>query len=299
MPIPAEFEEKEYEGALFRELVTGGDPPWTPGQVFEHHFGVDAAVLLRDPHIWARLGYAQALDGVILPDFSFGYLWRRLGHRRTLPNVALNMFLQTKRPEKCRRRPAGVSPAALGLPYFRFSTTAHQQLALERLARTLRARAYVGYACPAFLRLPDLFDHVSTSSIVGHSTFIRASRLRGHRRWNYSAPGTRGVANPQSEEVADPSLAEQLAALGNADASTGEETAAASLTALGDAVLETTSALSDADDPLTRSRATILLTAMEPLTQVLPSTPDLPLAPFAVTTVFCHAFGFLWAVVER
>jgi hypothetical protein len=40
----AEFEEKDFEGALYHSLAAGFPHLWTPGQVFEHHFGIDAAL---------------------------------------------------------------------------------------------------------------------------------------------------------------------------------------------------------------------------------------------------------------
>ena len=41
---PAEFEEKDFEGPLYNQLLYGGHRLATPGQVFEGRYGIDAAL---------------------------------------------------------------------------------------------------------------------------------------------------------------------------------------------------------------------------------------------------------------
>ena len=42
--MDAEFEEKEYEFPLNSQLLWGNQNIWSPGQVFEGNFGIDAAL---------------------------------------------------------------------------------------------------------------------------------------------------------------------------------------------------------------------------------------------------------------
>ena len=77
MPIDAEFEEKEYEFPLYHELTRSSQYIWTPGQVFEGYFGVDAALKVTTAKIWRKLGYPGPLPGTILNDMRWGYIWRQ------------------------------------------------------------------------------------------------------------------------------------------------------------------------------------------------------------------------------
>lgn len=44
-----EFEEKEYESALYNQLASSNIHLWSPGQVLESYLGFDAALLVDDP----------------------------------------------------------------------------------------------------------------------------------------------------------------------------------------------------------------------------------------------------------
>jgi hypothetical protein len=98
------------------------------------------------------------------------------------------------------RRSRGFFNSLLGLksPYWRFELTGHQQIALERLRANLRQRALVCYACPAFHTEAVLHKWTVEPKIVEKSTFPDVADLAGHDAWNFSEPGTFGVANAEA-----------------------------------------------------------------------------------------------------
>ena len=86
MAQTAEFEEKEYEQPLNVELLFDRQNLlWTPGQVFEEHFGIDAVLFSGDPRLWILFGYPDIPSGVILDHFRWGYIWRQTHNKRQLP----------------------------------------------------------------------------------------------------------------------------------------------------------------------------------------------------------------------
>ena len=95
----AEFEEKDFEGPLYNQLLCGSLNFATPGQVFEGQFGIDAALEIKNRTFWNCFGYPVPQSGVVLNHYRWGFIWRRLGRKRILPNFSVNALIQAKRPD--------------------------------------------------------------------------------------------------------------------------------------------------------------------------------------------------------
>lgn len=202
MAQTAEFEEKEYEQPLNFELLF--DPRnliWTPGQVFEEHFGIDAALFTDDPRFWILFGYPDVLQGVILNNFSWGYIWKKTRNRRQLPTFKTNLLLQTKRPEHRLGVNATYAKHGIKGQYWQFKITPHQQEALEKLHKRINNRALICYASAAFHTHSDLFNYTSNRSLVDNSTFVQSHRLSNHSKWVYDEAGAFGLACSKIEKI--------------------------------------------------------------------------------------------------
>jgi len=206
---PSEFEEKEYEAPLYNQLESGTNLIWSPGQVFEHHIGIDRAMLLQNPAVWKVFGYDRALPGVLLETYDWNFIWRRR-QRRPLPDFKLNLFVQAKRCYFYNRRPGHLKGAALHSPCWRFNIEEVQQEAFERVEDKIRDRALLCYAAPVFHRLTQLYAHTRSCTIVQNSTFPSVGVLSGHSAWYFDSPGGSGVANPQPEAIDGPDLSSLL-----------------------------------------------------------------------------------------
>lgn len=210
MVRPAEFEEKDFEGPLYQQLLLGSPHFFTPGQVFEGHFGIDAALAVRSFVFWSYFGRSRPIGGVRLNDFRWGFVWRRLGRRRTLPNFSVNALIQAKRPDVLKGRRSDFSARGISGQYWRFVVRKHQQQILERVFRILRNRALVVYVAAAFDTFDILYDLTESGRIVENSSFVSISRLSGHDSWNYDRPGAIGIAASSPEIVEEPNISDQV-----------------------------------------------------------------------------------------
>lgn len=211
MAQPAEFEEKEYEHPLNVELLFDNRTPlWTPGQVFEGHFGIDAALHSTHPRFWQLFGYPHIPHGVILDSFHWGYLWRHTRQRRQLPTFRTNLLLQTKRPYHRIGNNAQYARHGITGQYWQFEKTDHQQKALERLHHKLSNRALICYACAAFHTLTDLYSHTQNQTLVDNSTFVQVYRMTNHNKWIYNQPGTVGLGCSEIEKIEDKKFRDRI-----------------------------------------------------------------------------------------
>tara|TARA_B110001450_G_scaffold246986_1_gene261563 strand:+ start:90 stop:953 length:864 start_codon:yes stop_codon:yes gene_type:complete len=206
----AEFEEKEYEIPLNTQLLLNNRNIWTPGQVFEGNFGIDAALEVTRRDFWRIAGFPRIPNSVILDHYNFGYVWRRLRRNRPLPTFKLNLFLQAKRPDGMRNRSAALRSHGLHSPYWRFEIKTHQQDLLLKLKRKLGNRAFVAYGCAAFHHYDDLFAHTENGTLIENSTFVNVERLYGHHKWIYDQPGSIGFAMSEPEFIEDNNLFDEI-----------------------------------------------------------------------------------------
>jgi len=222
----AQFEEKDYEGPLYNQLLFGSPSIATPGQVFEGKFGIDAALQVLHPFFWGLYGHPSVPCGVCLRDYAWGFIWRRLGHVRPLPNFSVNLLVQSKRPTVLAHARGALHSLGIRGTFWRFLIKRHQQEILERIAQTLRRKALVIYASPAFDTLDQLYEFTQNRTIVVNSCFVKIDKMTGHHQWNYDGPGTQGVALSEPEFIEDSSfylLLEELAEAGNPNADIEEE----------------------------------------------------------------------------
>lgn len=219
MVASAEFEEKDYEAPLYRQLLGASSLIATPGQVFEGKFGIDAALQATNPEFWNVMGYKQPLNGAVLDDHRWGVVWRRGVKKRRLPTFSTNLLVQAKRPDVLKGRNASLSIFDITGGYWRFFVRPHQQEILEKIKKHLRNKLAVVYASPAFSSFDELYSHTINDSIIAHSSFVKVEKLKGHVAWNYDKPGTTGVANTEYEPIEDTPFIDQLELLsvGNQD----------------------------------------------------------------------------------
>jgi len=208
---PAEFGERQFEMALYRQLELTATA-WAPEQVLEHYLGFDAGLFLSRAYLWNLHGHPRPLAGISL----FRDMWPLLGPsqvaRSQLPSFDLNCFIQTKRPYVGKRLRAELRLKGLVLPFYKFEITPEQQQCLERISGTLRDRALFVYAAAAFATSSELFQHMASGTMVEHSTFPSVEQLAGHGAWYYSQGGATGIPNPSFERSEGPSLLDRIAA---------------------------------------------------------------------------------------
>jgi hypothetical protein len=178
--------------------------------VFEGHFGLDAALYAAHPLFWNTFGFRDIPSGVKLSDFNWGWVWRRLGNPRTLPPFALNLLVQSKRPDVLKGPNHSLKPFGIGGSYWRFKTKQKQQSLLARLANTLGNRAFVVYACAAFDTFDELYSHTEKNTIVENTSFVRINRMQNHHTWNYDEPGMTGVARSEPEFIREEPILKQI-----------------------------------------------------------------------------------------
>lgn len=212
----AEFEEKEFEGSLNNQLGLDG-PPWTPGQVLEQFVGFDVAMRTVDAVFWAAQGFVSPPPGVVVQPAW----WQLAISTRQPPPFQMNVFLQHKRPEYLTRSSAS-EWNTWKASYFRFLITTHQQVALEACATALGKNGLVAYACPAFYRRSDLWNHGKNRTLVANTHFAPASKLTGHSRYTYRNASTAGVAHSEPARV--PNLTFLTGGGGRIDGPPGEPT---------------------------------------------------------------------------
>lgn len=287
----AEFEEKDFEGPLYVQLLFGGYHLATPGQVFEGRFGIDSALKALHPLFWDFFGYPDIPSGCILNDFNWGFVWRKLGHKRPLPNFSTNLLIQSKRPFVLRRDRGALHAHGLSAPVWRYGITHHQQPILANIAKTLGDRALVIYASTAFDTFNALYSHTDNHSLVENCSYVRVQRLTNHGHWNYDSPGTRGIATSEAEPIEDipfSAMLEVVNAAHNPDADAKKE-----LYLISNAVTGTCRELADVS-PLAR-RASLLLDRINKVWQ--PTGPeDQHVLSFARALVVFAVLGLRWFV---
>lgn len=291
-----EFEEREFEAPLYHQLVTKTNHVWSPGQVLEQKLGIDYALMCEDPKLWGLHGLSSPL-GVSLHQLAY-----HLPHiKRSLPNFSLNLFIQAKRPQPRVRATKKLKDHGLKSPYWRFTTTPHQQSRLDNLATVLGADALVCYAAPVFHRLTQLNAHTISGSVIANSTFPKASMLSSpHKAWNYSVPGVVGLANTEPTFYEEPSLEQQIQTLLQERSRRLEEDDAFALNSLASLVRESVSLDTQEAD----SRSAIFSMRAERI--------DFAFAPFpsnarsaSITRDYLHVanyvgtFNMMWLTIGR
>lgn len=207
---PADFEEKEYEAALYHQLERGDPRIWAPGQVLEQYLGFDRALFLTDIYFWKLHGFHRPQPGLSPFLEIWPYLPRTPSHRNRLPSFLLNLFVQAKRPFIGRRLARHLNALGSHRPFFKFRVDDEQQKCLEATANLLHDRALVVYAAPVFGTSRELFGHTTSGTVVLNSTFPDIASLSGHSAWYYNQAGATGVVNQGYEAVQLPPLSDRM-----------------------------------------------------------------------------------------
>jgi hypothetical protein len=297
MPMkPSDFEERAYEAPLYNQLERGDRRVWTPGQVFEHHVGVDRGLFVDDDWIFQRHGHRAYLPGAALARYSWPRAWFGTRRQRRLPNFRLNLFVQAKRPFYSRRITKKVAGYGLTAPFWCFRIDDEQQKVLGRVAARLAGRALVTYASAAFHTYGDLYRHTQQGSVVVNSTFPSAQALAGHDAWYYSAPGAVGVANPNPTSIAEETLSHRIRDVVASAPSQPSEAGdwPRDLKELADVIQ---GSLSDEGLPDSARRASFfdMLTQIERDTEPLEEAQ--PSRAYFTVLAFCEAYSVAWSVL--
>lgn len=293
----AEFEEKEYEGPLYNQLEQGSPFIWPPGQVLEHIVGFDRAMMTDNPRFWKiiakQMPHGIMLDPMWWPEF------RPLGRRqsRQLPTFRFNLFIQAKRSKICRRLPRHIKATGMTAPGWCFEIDAHQQSALDRVASRLGGDAAIVYAAPAFHTSLELYGHISTGTIIEHSTFPDVGRLNGHQRWFYNQPGGDGVPNPEALYSRGPSLFARIQAMRDSRPVDGANVRYGGLLELAENI---TTSLQD-KAPITNPRVALFQQELHFIDQELRSskTNQEFMRAFLKVGTFADHFNLKWFVLQE
>jgi hypothetical protein len=292
-----EFEEREYEAPLYTQLQHSSTQVWAPGQVFESHVGFDHAMFAQHPYFWKLQGFLAPPLGVVLGNFppEFWYGVRRF--HRPLPNFALNLFIQAKRPVVLSRASAKLKATGLKGPYWKLQLTPHQQLLLESLANAAGASALVCYAGPAFHRITELYAHIQQGTVVENSTFPPALALKGHEAWNYTGPGASGIANPTPERVEEVPLIERVSEFTQRQRPGEEQGFAQNLKRLAAVIAE--AARGGSED----GRAAVYFETLREIDRYMdlyrPQQHPEALRSYLAVASFVSTFGLAWHVLAR
>ena len=190
----AEFEEKSFGEALSTQLLAGSSSIFAPGQVLEAAVGFDTAMETYNAQFWALWGGPPA-GACPAPAW-----WPAKIPRPALPSFRLNLFLQYKRPYFLTMSNAG-EWSHWCHPYFRFRIRRKQQRALVACAKGLGRQGLVVYACPAFSKSLELFEHIHKGALVENTNFTEVVGLRRHKKYTFAAPGKRGIALSEPTEI--------------------------------------------------------------------------------------------------
>ena len=212
--MKCEFEEKSYEQFHNIELLNRSRIFFPPGQIQEHHLGIDCMLLTKNKKFWRLWGYYKwwlypfPPPGVFLNDV----FWQELKNTidaKDFPRFKFNVFIQYKRPEYIISV-RGKEYRFWKCPYFRYDILQHQQDILIKLEQKVRDRAIVVYAAPAFHKKKDLFEYFAKRKLIENSNYVKPSSLIGHSRWTYVNGGIVGLAFSEPKEVESISFLKEI-----------------------------------------------------------------------------------------
>lgn len=206
----SDFEETEFRGPLFNQLERGSHLLWEPGQVFEKRIGVDRASMCINDYFWELYDEYSPRAGAYLNRRNLDFIWKGKKANKALPDFSLNLFIQAKRSNYSSRKKTELVKHGIPKEHWYFNITRHQQIALQKLAVSLKSKALVVYAAPVFHKQQQLFNHTKNRTIIENSNFPEVIKLKGHKTWYFDKPGTSGVANPDFKAVNGRPLLQRL-----------------------------------------------------------------------------------------
>ncbi|WP_032698434.1 hypothetical protein [Pseudomonas syringae] len=291
---PADFEESEYRGPLFNQLLRGNHLLWEPGQVFEQYIGVDYAAFAENDAFW-KLRRSHMRSGAILGQTRFDYIWKKKKKGKTLPPFKLNIFIQAKRSNSTPVTPKKARDKGLLSSCWFFNVETHQQAALHRLSSQLGGHGIVCYAAPAFDKQMELYINTENRTMVQNSTFPAAGKLAGHGRWYYDRAGRFGVANPDFQEFELTSINDQITTLIEQSTNLHEGNASEMLNSLAkfiDLTIDTASEVSSRD-----TFFSYLAQILEDEASEFIEHDNEPLRNYLRIRAFCIAYELQWFTI--
>lgn len=232
MAVNAEFEEKEYEMPLYAGLSVINNHLWAPGQVLENQVGFDAAFEVTNFPIGGKI-IGPTPPGTSLaanPGLFAGSGPAPPGS--ALPNFALNLFIQAKRPRFLPEGLPKVRKAGLAKPHWAFTIDAPQQAVLANFESALGSMGIVTYAAPAFHTKTDLFLRLQSGTVAVQSNYPAPSQITGHANYYYNSPGVSGIAASELQRVNGEALAARIQKLTEAETTVAETEWASNLARL-------------------------------------------------------------------
>jgi len=145
--VNAEFAEKTYETLMNMELPHRSRI-FAPGQVDEHHIGIDAAIFTEKRILLKLFGFESVPSGKQL-NRDLWNLDEKVSLSKKFPKFKCNIFIQYKIPEFIKS-PNGREYSHWNKHYFRYDINSKQQEILYKLESKISSNSIVAYSCPAF-----------------------------------------------------------------------------------------------------------------------------------------------------
>lgn len=208
--METEFKEKTYEKYFSHEVARLTNVTFSPDQCDEALLGFDDAFWLQLPWIMRHAPFVRRrrwsqMTGVEIRELE--HIGEELGRR--MPPFRFNLFVQYKRPVFLRTKGAN-EWKHWQCPYYRYSTTPHQQDILEKIEAKSNSRAATVYASPAFWKATELWTNVASETIIENSNIASVGRLRGHEHYSYSSAGFQGKGHSETTDIASPELTDVI-----------------------------------------------------------------------------------------
>lgn len=200
--MDCEFEEKQFEQHLNFELLSKKNMFYVPGQVLENSLGFDAALFTISYNFWKYFPFPFMPTALHPSGVQIDKKWWKTLETGVeyFPKFKCNVFIQHKRPTHLTTANSK-EWSYWKQEYYRYGLTPHQQKSLERLEDKIKNKGVVVYASPAFSKLKNLWDAISKRSLVDKTNFVQPIKLKGHGAYTYVAPGNKGRAYSEPEDI--------------------------------------------------------------------------------------------------
>jgi hypothetical protein len=207
--MECEFEEKQYEYQMNRQLEKKRSVTFVSGQVLENTIGIDAAILSYDPIFWSLWRAQNPKSGIRLSPKLWDFMKKHIDNDEFPAKFKYNVFMQYKRPEYISS-PRANEFKTWNKPYFRYDIDDEQQDILCRLEQKVSKCAIVAYACPSFWRRKELWRYQANRRLVENSNFVQPIVLNGHKRYTFVKSGKDGIPFSEPKKTLGISLLEEI-----------------------------------------------------------------------------------------
>lgn len=212
MPEECQFEEDAFQQLIDIAIGQLAKISTTPGRVTEHVLGFDSAYFIKgeliryfDQRLFDLRSRKERRWFGIRIDSS---VWKNLTDikKSKLPPFKLNLFIQSKVPEKLVGKTAGQWDIWKE-SYFRFAVRHPQHEILLRINDAPNPPV-VCYAAPTFNDAETLWKMSESDKILDHSHFVRAGKLRTHEHYTYLNATSDGYGHSEPAEIPNERLSD-------------------------------------------------------------------------------------------